>query len=748
MRTKGKRARLLGVVLSFWLLFCSHMLLQSVSVYATELGDEVIDVERKGSITIIKYEDTHSQAEDVNPGIGEEEGESTQIHRPMADVTYTLYRVADIVQGRIEGDENRVWVEYRSLLKNAKGQEIPIPSGITSTKELNQWVNDLRDSADPTMRIANLGELATWQGTTNEQGVLVLGKDEKGENSLPVGIYALYEESYPSLVIETQATVFSMPTTAVDDGNDAASQPDDAVEGDNMAGDSANVGRCWDYELVIRPKNQTKALSVEKHILTDPGENTEADLNYRNADINDPSNDLLTDAEDYAIGDTIRYWVKAQVPENIGEMEFFFLEDRLSMGQIFINDANEGNREARLQVWGEDLSGNMVYIPRVSGTTTNWRVTGPTQAVSEENAGTDSFGNAQALSDGVNTYSTFAIYLNTQSLSAQNVNTDLETTKRGPLYANIYVTYQVELGVDAVIGEPGNPNDIRLKYSHTTTSNSLSIPNRPNIPEEGDRVDTINPQVPDTRVYTYAIEIVKEGEGEDSMEGVEFSLRDMQGNPISLSQDDLGYYVDPEGENRNGIVVIDAASKAQIRGIDAGTYQMIEERAADGYQLLKQPVILTLASESGQEAFPMTYIAEEEGAYFQIEEGKGYYVEQGDTQIVIDLDGFSAGEYVAVPGQTVYSYTRNEAGDLDRDREEVTKRYTCRWTDAETLRWHGNYVMENGLISFTVWNRKSFSIPATGGVGFLPILAVGGTLMLLGIGGYVWSRRGSHAKTK
>ena len=65
--------------------------------------------------------------------------------------------------------------------------------------------------------------------------------------------------------------------------------------------------------------------------------------------------------------------------------------------------------------------------------------------------------------------------------------------------------------MDAVIGEPGNPNDIRLKYSHTTTSNSLSIPNRPNIPEEGDRVDTINPQVPDTRVYTYAIEIVKEG---------------------------------------------------------------------------------------------------------------------------------------------------------------------------------------------------------------------------------------------
>ena len=86
-------------------------------------------------------------------------------------------------------------------------------------------------------------------------------------------------------------------------------------------------------------------------------------------------------------------------------------------------------------------------------------------------------------------------------------------------------------------------------------------------------------------------------------------------------------YTHLEGENRDGLVVIDAASKAQIRGIDAGTYQVIEERAADGYQLLKQPVILTLTSESGREAFPMAYIAKEEGAYFQIEEGKGYYVE-------------------------------------------------------------------------------------------------------------------------
>ena len=144
----------------------------------------------------------------------------------------------------------------------------------------------------------------------------------------------------------------------------------------------------------------------------------------------------------------------------------------------------------------------------------------------------------------------------------------------------------------------------------------------------------------------------------------------------------------------------------------------------------------------------MAYLAKEEGAYFQIEEGKGYYVEQGDARLVIDLDGFSTGEYVAVPGQTVYSYTRNEAGDLDRDREVVTKRYALRWTDAETLRWHGNYVMENGLLSFTVWNRKIFLIPATGGIGFLPVLAVGGALMLLGIGGYMWIRRNPRAKTK
>lgn len=735
MRKKGMSKRILCVFFAVWMML-------GAAVRAAEPDGALIDMNKKGSVTIVKYENIHDQAEDVDPGIHSEAGERTQTHELMADVTYTLYRVANIVQKK---SGNQVRLEYESLLKNSKGQIISVPSGLSSPQELNQWVNDLRDSADPTMRIANQDELEVWQGTTNAQGVLVLGKDEKGQNTLPVGIYALYEESHPSLVTESQATVFSMPTTAIDDGNDPENQPDDEVSEDNMAGDRANIGRCWDYDLVIRPKNGTKALSVEKHILVDPGEETEADRNYRNEEINDPSNDLLTDAEDYAIGDFIRYWVEAEVPKMIGEMKFFYLEDRLSMGQIFTNDANENNRMAKLEVWAEDLEGNMVYIPRVSGTVTNWRVTGPTQSVSEEAAPPDTFGNEQSLADGVNTYASFSIYFNTQSLSEQNVNTDLETTKRGPLYRRIYVTYQVKLGPEAVIGDPGNPNDIRLKYSHTTTSNEETIPDRPNIPEEGDRIDTLNPQAPDTRVYTYALEIVKEGEGEESMEGAEFSLRDIQGNPIALSRDETGYYVDPEGENRQGRVTIDGKSLAQIRGIDAGVYQIVEEKTLTGYQLLKQPIILTLASDSGQEIFPMTYVEDAAGSYFQIQEGKGYFIEQDGARLKIDLTGFQAGDYVYLPKQELYSYTLNDSEDMSRDAALVTSRYIHRQTEGETLSWKGNYGTENGRISLTVWNRKSFSVPATGGIGIFPFLILGGALCLLGAGGYVFMRR-RHGK--
>ena len=90
--------------------------------------------------------------------------------------------------------------------------------------------------------------------------------------------------------------------------------------------------------------------------------------------VNDPSNDVLTDAEDYEIGDRIRYWMKAEVPEAIGEIEVYYLLDRMSVGQTFVNDVASGNRSAQMEVWGKTLTGDMVYIPRYSGTVENYRV--------------------------------------------------------------------------------------------------------------------------------------------------------------------------------------------------------------------------------------------------------------------------------------------------------------------------------------------------------------------------------------
>lgn len=716
-------------VLRFLCVVLMAVLLSTSTVFAAEPTASVIDTNLKGSLTLIKYENKNSDADDTDPGIGSvpgEEGTTGDVHVPIPDVTYTIYRIADIVQGHLDTTGNSVSIEYRSLIKDATANHntIPIPSGLTSPEDLNTFVNGLRDSADPSKRIGNLDELDYRTGMTDEDGVV------KFEN-LPLGVYVVYEESYPALITDPQCFVVSIPTTATNDGNDGASQPDDDVDGDNMAGSEDHVGMYWDYDIIARPKNATKDISVEKHIVADEGDVTSAESQATG--VNDPTNDVLTDTEDYEIGDTIRYSVQVEVPKNIGEMMYFFLEDRLSSGQTFVNDTLSGNSIANMQVWGEPVDGgDPVFIPRQTGSTVNWTVTDPSAPSNQMDA-------EYPITE--DTCRTFYIYFNTQSLSEQAVNSNLDSTKRVPLYSKIWVTFNVTLNEDAIIGAPGNPNDIALHISHTTTSNAVQIPNEPNVPDSGSELDTINPQCPDTKVYTYQVAITKKGEGVDDMQSVEFELRDSRGSKISVSKDENGYYVDKDAA-QSEIITIGSDNMARIRGLESGMYQIVETKTLDGYNLLREPIVLTITSDAEDSNLAMQYEEDVDGDYFQIEAGRGYFIEQDGMKLQINLDGHAVGSYVAVEGEVKSYDLATDTGTMDQDVQTVTHRYSYRWTDDEDMSFTANYPMENGVISFTVTNRKGFEIPSTGGIGTWPFVAGGTCIILLGaIGGILMSRK-------
>ena len=74
----------------------------------------VIDTNHRGILHIHKSENNNSEANDTDTGIGNMQGQvgtEGNVLNQFGDVTYTIYRVADIVQGHLDGTGTQVSIE-------------------------------------------------------------------------------------------------------------------------------------------------------------------------------------------------------------------------------------------------------------------------------------------------------------------------------------------------------------------------------------------------------------------------------------------------------------------------------------------------------------------------------------------------------------------------------------------------------------------------------------------------------------
>ena len=128
-------------------------------------------------------------------------------------------------------------------------------------------------------------------------------------------------------------------------------------------------------------------------------------------------------------------------------------------------------------------------------------------------------------------------------------------------------------------------------------------------------------------------------------------------------------------------------------------------------------------------------------------------------KLKIDVTGHAVGDYVAVAGEVRSYDVAGDDGSMSRNEAAVTKRYSYRWTDSETLTYNSNYGMEtvgsaaggifdatkgmynDGLFSFTVLNRHGFNIPSTGGVGTTLFAGIGTGIAGVGVLGIALSRK-------
>ena len=145
------------------------------------------------------------------------------------------------------------------------------------------------------------------------------------------------------------------------------------------------------------------------------------------------------------------------------------------------------------------------------------------------------------------------------------------------------ITYKVKLNESAVLGQAGNENKVKLVYENDGETKSKT-------PDK------------EVKVFTYGIDITKQGEGGAKLSGVEFKLTDGT-NEIKVLKSGDAYY--PSNDTKaSSTVTTDDKGKIYIRGLKPGTYKLKETKTNAGYVLLKNPVeiVITPSTDANKAA--------------------------------------------------------------------------------------------------------------------------------------------------
>lgn len=138
------------------------------------------------------------------------------------------------------------------------------------------------------------------------------------------------------------------------------------------------------------------------------------------------------------------------------------------------------------------------------------------------------------------------------------------------------ITYTATLNEKAVLGQTGNTNKVQLKYTN-----------------KGEEEKTISPDKDkEVKVFTYGIDLTKQGKGGAKLSEVEFKLTDGT-NEINVLKSVDAYY--PSNDTKaSSTVTTDNNGEIHIRGLKPGTYKLKETKTNAGYVLLKNPVVIVI----------------------------------------------------------------------------------------------------------------------------------------------------------
>ncbi len=357
------------------------------------------------------------------------------------------------------------------------------------------------------------------------------------------------------------------------------------------------------------------------------------------------------DIADYCIGDKVPFKLYATLPTTFDGFETYYLcfHDKLANGFTF----DSSSVEVTLRV-GEP--GNYTDYP-ISSDYNNYTVSEP-------------------LDD-----CTFDVAFNDiLKIDLPSTTSWEEVAAAG---AEIIVSYDATLTEDAVIGLSGQENQACLEYS-----------NNANHEATGENGYTGFTPWDKVIVFTYELDINKVSSADLSLlSGAQFMLQNSKGeyavlDPVSDDKDVDEYKLTEwTSDSSSGTTIETTGVTVKIKGLDDGTYSLIEKEAPSGYDKAG-PWELTIAS---------------------------------------DHDRITGGN-------------QNGQKEWSGSADEALVSLTLTVDDGDSV--EGN--ISDGYVTATIENRSDVDLPTTGGIG-TTIFYVAGGVLVVGAGVLLISRKRSRS---
>lgn len=639
-----------------------------------------IDTNKSGSLTINKYEGNEQNPDKLLDG-----------------VTFTAYKVADIVQSTEAGTTDVKMQPVEALTS--------IKPDIQITSETKY--DNIKDTVDAALAVDADPKLTAFAtATTGDNGI----KGQAVFSEMPVGVYLIVETGAPSQIVNKTANFLVSIPMANEDGTG------------------------WNYNIVANPKNTAVygGISLKKY-----GKNYNPDGSSTEVP--------LEGAKFYLQRKEGDEWVTVTAPTvsaDNGSVDASGLLTTSKQGMINITDLAPGTYRfiEYSAPQGYIMDGQAAYEFTINDdqtvtisdaykdTTLNDTIKVVNEKPSMEKqvkTGVDTYGKATdaSVGDVVTWKVTAAVPSNVNKLakyiltdtmsnaltweSVEKANLTIETNPnvelvkdtdytltvpadgaeggtwtieftpagKDKLAANkvtsISVTFNTKLNSKATVNNKGNLNDAGLTYSNGFKSTDEKYPDQPDPKDEVIKNEA--------SVYTFGMNIEKV-DGKDSrgkLQGAEFDLYLYNGSETNPTEAEL---------ETNGVKVghytTDVYGEIHVSGLKNGTYYLVETKAP-------------------------TYNVEENGKT----KTYSYNLLKEPVKVVVTV------EYEVKETTTI---TTDANGNVTTNKIE-SKRYVGGENDS------GNYKV-------IIKNNKGFNLPTTGGFGTLLFSGIGVLLVVAGVG--------------